>query len=107
MYQSMPLSLVFRSKVTLSTGAETQFEDHLALLLGENSYTPDLCARFREAVEKNRRALDRRWMSRPIMERIQQRKATRRTLRMKNRWVVLVIAIVVSGLIQFGDRFGT
>ena len=32
---------------------------------------PELCARFRKAVEENRRALDRRWMSRPQMERIQ------------------------------------
>lgn len=32
---------------------------------------PGLCARFREAVEEKRRALDRRWMSRPASERIQ------------------------------------
>ena len=32
---------------------------------------PELCARFRQAVEENRQAIDRRWMSRPLVERIQ------------------------------------
>lgn len=32
---------------------------------------PKLCARFRQAVEDKRRELDRRWMSRLLLERIQ------------------------------------
>jgi predicted transcriptional regulator len=32
---------------------------------------PQLCARFRDAVEEQRRALDARWMSNIVSERIQ------------------------------------